>query len=426
MDLYFCLLQSDNTWSEPINLSVLNSYENEVFPSFDVQNHLYFSSNGLPGLGGLDVFVSENSESNFKEPRNLKAPINSRFDDFSLYTSNNLESGYVSTNRFGSPKTDDIAYFSKKVAKPIVKTIINVKVLDKYTSIPLPYVSVTFKDSKSDIVHKGMTDPNGMLMVEDLPEGEYKVQGILNEITTTIATISKNEFEKELIEKVITHNDPRFTLSGIAINASNNLPVSGVSVTCENTTFNKKNTKITGNDGKFYFQLEQASDFKVVGEQKGWLSSEVIHETTKGLDRSKDLYVLIKLSMQQPVANKAIRLDKIYYDYDKCDIKPRAAEELDRLVKLMNDYPDMIIELASHTDSRGTESYNIQLSQCRADAAVAYIIGKGILKNRIVAKGYGESRLVNHCADNVNCTEDQHQENRRTEFIIVTCPTCPK
>jgi outer membrane protein OmpA-like peptidoglycan-associated protein len=215
-------------------------------------------------------------------------------------------------------------------------------------------------------------------------------------------------------------------LSGIATNATNEQPVSGVTVTCENTAQNKTNSKVTGEDGKFFFQLEQASDFKVMGERQGWLSSEAVYETTKGLDRSKDLYVKIKLSMQQPATEEVIRLNKIYYDYDKCDIKPRAAGELDRLIKLMNDYPDMVIELSSHTDSRGTKEYNQKLSQCRADAAVAYILGKGILKNRIIAVGYGESRLVNGCSDGVICTEQQHQENRRTEFKIVACTSCPK
>ena len=129
--------------------------------------------------------------------------------------------------------------------------------------------------------------------------------------------------------------------------------------------------------------------------------------------------------MQQPTKNP-IRLDKILYDYDKCDIKSRAAGELDRLVKLMNDYPDMIIELSSHTDSRGSDAYNLKLSQCRADAAVAYIIGKGIVKSRIIAVGYGETRLLNGCSNGVICTEAQHQENRRTEFKIVSCPSCPQ
>jgi outer membrane protein OmpA-like peptidoglycan-associated protein len=130
--------------------------------------------------------------------------------------------------------------------------------------------------------------------------------------------------------------------------------------------------------------------------------------------------------MQQPKADEVIRLDKIYYDFDKCDIKPRSAEELNRLVKLMKDYPDMIIELSSHTDSRGSNAYNLSLSQCRADSALTYIIGKGIIKNRIKATGYGETRLVNECSDGVNCTDEQHQQNRRTEFRIIACPSCPK
>jgi outer membrane protein OmpA-like peptidoglycan-associated protein len=428
MDLYYCLLQSDNTWSEPVNISVLNSDENEIFPTFDALNNLYFASNGLPGLGGLDVFISKNDGNNFSAPVNLKAPINSNFDDFFLSTNNNLETGFISTNRFGSPEIDDVAFFSKtvkEVPKPVAKTTVKINVIDKYTSIPLPYVSVTIKDDMNNVIFKGITDPNGVLLADDLPIDNYKVQGILNDITTTIANISKNEFSQQLIEKTVTHNDPRFTLSGITINTHNGQPIAGVKVTCENTVLNKTNTRITTADGKFFFQLEQASDFKVIGELQGWLSSEAEYETTKGLDRSKDLYVKIKLSMQQPAAEAVIRLDKIYYDYDKYNIKPRAAEELNRLIKLMNDFPDMTIELSSHTDSRGSDDYNLKLSQNRADAAVAYIVGKGISKNRIVAKGYGETKLVNECANGVDCSEAKHQENRRTEFKIVSCLSCP-
>jgi len=427
MDLYYCVKQSDNTWSEPVNISVLNTSEKEIFPTFDALNNLYFASNGLPGLGGLDVFISKNDGINFSAPVNLKAPINSSYDDFSLTTNDNLESGYISTNRFGSPETDDVAFFSKKVIPPPpVKNMIKITVLDKYTSTPLPYVSVSLKDDKANIVFQGMTDHNGILMVDELPPDNYRVQGILNEVTTTIAMIGKEEFTKPLIEKTITHNDPRFTLSGIATNADNGQPVAGVTVTCENTVLNKTSTRITTADGKFFFQLEQASDFKVMGALQGWLSSETETETTKGLDRSKDLYVKIKLSMQKPKVGRKIKLEKIYYDYDKYYINPMAALELTRLIQLMNDFPDMTIELSSHTDSRGSDDYNLKLSQNRADAAVAYIIGKGISKNRIVAKGYGETRLVNECANGVNCSEAKHQENRRTEFEIISCPSCPK
>jgi len=427
MDLYYCIKLPDNTWSEPVNISILNTSGNEIFPSFDAAGNLYFSSNVLPGLGGLDLFVSKTDGDNFSPPVNLKAPINSSYDDFAIATNNKLESGFISTNRFGTPETDDIAFFSRKeITKPLLKTIVKINVLDKYTSTPLPYVTVTLKDDKNNIVFQGMTDPNGILTAEELPADNYRVQGMLNEVTTTIAMIGKEEFSKELIEKTILHNDPRFTLSGIVTNSHNDLPVSGVKVSCDNTVLNKKNSKITAADGKFFFQLEQSSDFKVAGELQGWLSSEEIYETTKGLDRSKDLYVKLKLSMQQPAAGEVIRLDKIYYDYDKSDIRPRSAEELDRLVKLMNDFPDMKIELSSHTDSRGSNAYNQKLSQSRANSAVAYILSKGISESRITAVGYGESRLVNGCSDGVNCTEAQHQENRRTEFEIISCPSCPK
>jgi outer membrane protein OmpA-like peptidoglycan-associated protein len=424
MDLYYCLLQNDNTWSEPVNIALLNTSENELFPMFDALNNLFFASNGLPGLGGLDIFVTKNDGTSFSEPVNVKAPINSSFDDFALSTDNNLESGYLSTNRFASTETDDIAFFSRKAKA--ARTIVKITVLDKYTSIPLPYVAVSFKDNSNNVAFTGMTDPNGLLVVEELPPDNYKVQGILNEITTTTATITKDEFSKELIERTLFHNDPRFTLSGIAINASNSQPVEGVTVTCENTVLNKNRTQITKADGKFFFQLEQASDFKVTGEKKGWLSSEAAYETTKGLDRSKELYVKLKLNMTQPKLAGVIRLDKIYYDFDKSNINPRAAEELNRLVKLMNDYPDMTVELSSHTDSRGSDSYNMALSQRRADAAVAYIIKEGISRTRIIARGYGETRLVNECANGVNCSDAKHQENRRTEFKIISCPSCPE
>ncbi len=112
-------------------------------------------------------------------------------------------------------------------------------------------------------------------------------------------------------------------------------------------------------------------------------------------------------------------LDNIYYDFDKWDILPESETELNKLIKIMNENPKWKIELGSHTDSRGTHAYNERLSQRRSESAVGYIVSKGISKNRITAKGYGETKLVNHCADGVECTEEQHRKNRRTEFTII-------
>lgn len=116
--------------------------------------------------------------------------------------------------------------------------------------------------------------------------------------------------------------------------------------------------------------------------------------------------------------DKRIQVQNIYYDYDKWDIRPDAAEQLDRVVTLMKDNPGLSVELGSHTDSRGNDAYNEALSQRRATAAVAYIISEGVDQQRITAKGYGEKQLVNGCRNGVSCTETEHEQNRRTELRI--------
>ena len=116
--------------------------------------------------------------------------------------------------------------------------------------------------------------------------------------------------------------------------------------------------------------------------------------------------------------DKPIVLKNIYYDFDKSFIRTDAMPDLDKVVQIMNDNPDIIVELGSHTDSRGSDDYNIALSQRRADAAIAYIISKGIDKNRIKAKGYGETQHLNECSNGVECSEEAHQLNRRTEFKV--------
>ncbi len=112
-------------------------------------------------------------------------------------------------------------------------------------------------------------------------------------------------------------------------------------------------------------------------------------------------------------------MENIFYDFDKWDILPESAVELDKLVKIMKDNPGWKVELGSHTDSRGSDDYNMKLSQKRSDSAVAYIVDHGISKNRITAKGYGETQLVNRCANGVDCSEEEHRQNRRTEFKIL-------
>jgi outer membrane protein OmpA-like peptidoglycan-associated protein len=144
----------------------------------------------------------------------------------------------------------------------------------------------------------------------------------------------------------------------------------------------------------------------------GYLDQSVIMDTVK-------LAAVDTVWLYKKELNKTFVLDNIYYDFDKYDILPESEIELNKLIKIMNDNPDIKVELGSHTDSRGKDSYNEILSQKRSDSAVAYIIKSGIPKSKIVAKGYGETKLVNECKNGVTCSDEQHRKNRRTEFKII-------
>ena len=117
--------------------------------------------------------------------------------------------------------------------------------------------------------------------------------------------------------------------------------------------------------------------------------------------------------------NRRIVLKNIYYDFDKADLRAESVKELEKIVAFLKTNPDLKIELGSHTDSRGNDDYNMRLSERRAKSVVEYIISRGISPERIVSKGYGETRLVNDCGNGVKCTEEEHQQNRRTEILIL-------
>jgi outer membrane protein OmpA-like peptidoglycan-associated protein len=148
---------------------------------------------------------------------------------------------------------------------------------------------------------------------------------------------------------------------------------------------------------------------------------EGYQNSSKSITTVGKTYGIIKdtLWIEKVEVGQKFVLENIFYDYDKWDILPASEVELNKLIKVMIDNPSWKVELGSHTDARGSDSYNETLSQKRSDSAVNYIIQNGIAKERIIAKGYGETQLVNHCKKGVECTDEVHRQNRRTEFKIV-------
>lgn len=324
--------------------------------------------------------------------------------------------------KFTFGKSKAVVAKPKDIMSPVVQAQpkdILVVVKDKQTGLALSGVTVTISKDGGD--HVSISNSNGeaerLIAAE---KGKYQVSAVKNGIAAIPLLISEADFEKsgKVIYKEIFHDDPRFTLIGETVTAADNVKLPGISTVLTNTANNSNMSQISDTEAKFVYQLEQQSAYTVVANQAGKFS-QTEEVTTKGLDRSKTLYVSLKLGINNLDAGTVIVLKNIYYDFDKSNIRPDAARILDNVLNVMIQNPTLNIELSSHTDSRGKDDYNMQLSQKRAEAAVNYLVGKGIARTRLEARGYGETKLLNNCENGVTCSEEAHQVNRRTEIKVL-------
>lgn len=210
--------------------------------------------------------------------------------------------------------------------------------------------------------------------------------------------------------------DPTFILYGTALIKGTDIPVEGVTVEITRGSDNDVITMISDKDGKFKYKLVKEEEYHLLCTKKGCFS-RTDKVVTKGLKYSTNFYA--DFEVEEIVLNKPIVLENIYYDFDKWNIREDAAMELDKLAKLLMDNPTIEIELGSHTDARGTDNYNMVLSDKRVRAAVKYLISRGISIKRLSWKGYGETVPVNECVNGVQCDDELHQKNRRTEFKVL-------
>ena len=336
-DLYVAKVNRRGRWVDVRNLGPeINTIGDEVFPFVSEDGSLYFSSDGHPGFGKLDLFQAIR-EGGHITVNNLGKPMNSSADDFGLYQFN-LSRGFFSSNRRGGAGDDDIyTYVNDDPDLKIVNyflTGITVTTDDAGEEIILPNTKVRLTADNGDVIDEAFTGGDGRFDFRVFPEEHYD---LISE-KTDYFTVRKN-----------------FSTIGKSV---------------DKTTLTEEVTNIT-------------------------------FET--------------KIMMDPIVLEKAIVLENIYYDLDKANIRADAALVLDSLVQIMNDNPEIYIELGSHTDARAPDDYNMNLSWRRARSAVSYIIEEGIETERITARGYGETQLIIKNAE----TEEQHQKNRRTEFKVL-------
>ncbi|HMI04917.1 MAG TPA: OmpA family protein [Pedobacter sp.] len=310
---------------------------------------------------------------------------------------------------------------TKTVAPPaaIMPKDILVVVKDKQTGLALSGVAV--KISRNGIDNNSVSNSEGQAeRVNAAEKGMYQITAVKNGIAAEPAGISPADFDKagNVIYKEIYHDDPRFTLIGETVRANDNSKLPGIGTVLTNTLNDKNVSQISDTESKFVYQLEQQSDYNIVASHAGKFS-QTESVRTKGLDRSKTLYVTLKLGINNLDPGAVFVLKNIHYDFDESYIRPDAGRILDNLLNVMSQNPTLKIELSSHTDSRGKDTYNMRLSQQRAEAAITYLVGKGVERKRLAAKGYGETRLLNQCANGIACSEDDHQANRRTEVKVL-------
>jgi outer membrane protein OmpA-like peptidoglycan-associated protein len=404
-----------SSWGSPVNLgNKVNSIGDDVFPSITSENILYYSSNGLPGLGGLDVYMSEKNGTGWNRSENLGADINSSQDDFGLCYIAASKTGYFSSNRNDQGINDDIYFFEK------LCTNTNVSVNDEETGKPIAGASVKIIENGVDIGNV-LTDDTGIINRCLNPSRNYEFISDREKYNNGKATLSSTQLASSSGSASASIRMKRIPdsvahVEGRVFNADDKQGVAGLTVSLVNKKSGETKTAITDAAGKYRFEkLDIDCDYEV-RTKKTDCGEPIEPFNTKGIVGTKTITMDVPLLCK----NDVITIDNIYYDYKKFDIRPDAALELDKIVAILNKYPNMRIELRSHTDSRGNDNFNLKLSDDRANSAALYIIGKGIDSKRIVAKGYGEKELLNKCKNGAKCDEKQHEENRRTEFKILS------
>ena len=421
-DLYKCKWNGSE-FEDPINLgATINTPEDELFPFITDDGDLYFSSNGWPSQGGYDIFSSDFLT---LEPENLGNPINTNADDFSFYINNKTGKGFISSNRENFK--DQIFSISRPIKE--IETSISVIACDNN---PMLNVPIRISNISSSLSVVRTTDKSGKLNFNPklnysyscyyAGDDEYAADSIQFDYKENVSSELKiqGKLKNQVIKiKIVDENNN--LMPGVQLSSF----MGGVFKSKYISNLTEEDIVIQADE---FYSLDsivvssinfQAPEFYSLDSIVA--SSINFKDTTLSINLIKHQCgntIDIALKMTKESTERMIDLGLILYDFDLYNLRPEGKIELDKLVTYLKDHPDVFVELQSHTDSRGTYEYNVWLAEQRSQSCVNYIISNGISSSQIIPKGYGERRLKNSCNDFTVCTEDEHQENRRTELHI--------
>ncbi len=351
------------------------------------ETKLYFISDRPESIGKTDIYVVDiNKDGTYGEPKNMGDRINTKeremfpfiSDENILFFSSNGHEGYGRLDVYAS------------------------KVFDNSVSIPIN-LDQPVNSAKDDFAY---------ILDNTQRKGYFSSNRKEGKGDDDIYSFNQDE---------VVFIDCLQTIKGIVKDKDTQELLPGAMVSILDSEGNQLQiTAAHEDDATYSFDVPCNNVYTLVGTNPGYLKEKIEIKTVNDIDapaleKNIDLSTEFKAVGDEVLVN----IDKIYFDFDKWNIREDATQQLDKVVDVMKTYPEMKILGTSHTDSRGPASYNMRLSDKRAKSTVDYIISKGIDASRITSQGFGETQLVNDCADGKRCSKDKHQLNRRTQFKVV-------
>lgn len=418
-DIYMCQDQGGQ-WGEPVNLgSSINTAQNEVFPFVGADNTLYFSSTGHPGLGGLDIFATKYlGLDEYGPPMNVGAPVNGPLDDFAFIIDRAGKRGFFSSNRPGGVGDDDI-YAFEMLAPLEQRFLVTGLVIDDDNGSPLIDLEVRLLDKTGALVGTTTTDARGEYSFPVDKNKEYKLKAEMRGRYPGIQHLSTERIEED---QIITRDIHLVPDAGIWLRGTTrykNRPgfLGGVTITVVNMSSFFSETMTSGESGDFSMRIQSNEEFEVLLERPGYYSINVPVSTVGMKQGVIDLNEIRGLDFEPVDVGEPLAFKYIRWAQGEVKLDPIARTELDAFADRLNVNSALKVEIGVHSDARdGSDA--VRLDQRRAEAIVDYLVSRSVKRDRLVAKGYGISRLTNHCAPGVTCSEAEHARNRRVEFTV--------
>jgi len=466
MDLY-AVRREEDVWAAPVNLgNAVNSKGNEVFPYLHPEGYLFFSSDGHAGKGGLDLFVTAlDSGLLFRGIQHLDAPFNSNKDDLGMIVSADGTAGYVASDRKPTKGKDDLyrwtspkSIFCLPLKGPrgtlferemmvvdeqgrglsnsyvwlipmnqegptLYKDHFTTTLVEKADKEGAFYLQWSMTDTLTTSTADGITDPGGKAMLEADTKATYVVVARQNGYLPFTEVLSGDQIPSTIVLKKMAEEEAACLQTLFSVyNANGDIELNGAKIQLTGPCLKAPMAFYTDEFGAAKRCLPKGCALKAEIIQEGY-AQHAFTFTPDEADEHWKIYLQNSGKLTAPpspiASGTVIVLDNIYYDFNQSVIRKGESGELIALADVLKQYPDLTIELTSHTDTRGTAEYNMELSARRSESSKSYLVLLGVDASRILTKAAGESAPRNKCVDGVPCTNAEHQYNRRTEVRII-------